>query len=121
MSTIGTTTEGRPEGATLDRTLERIGWALFLIMIAALALLPDGWVPAGTWLAGAGAIMVALNVARHFNGIRISGFTTVVGLIALALGLSSVAGVALPIFPILLVAIGLQLLYTAVVRRGGAR
>ena len=121
MSVIGTTTEGRPERATLDRTLERIGWALFLIMIAALALLPDGWVPAGTWLAGAGAIMVALNVVRHFNGMRVSGFTSVLGVIALALGLSGVAGLDLPIFPILLVAVGLQMLYSAFVGRGGAR
>jgi hypothetical protein len=124
MSTLTTTearAEGRPERATLDRNLERIGWALFLIMIAALTLLPDGWVPTGTWLVGAGVIMVALNVVRHFNGIRVSGFTTALGVIALAVGLFAVAGVDLPVFPILLVAIGLQILYPAFVTREGAR
>jgi hypothetical protein len=121
MSTIETTTEVRPERATLDRNLERVGWALFLIMIAALALLPDGWVPAGTWLAGTGVIMVVLNVIRYFKGIHVSVFATVLGVVILALGLSAVAGIDLPVFPILLVAVGLQILYSVFVSRGGAR
>jgi hypothetical protein len=119
MSTIGATTEDRPQKGILDRQLERIGWALFLIMIGALALLPKGLMPEGTWLAGTGLIMVGLNIVRHVKGISVSGFTTVLGLIALALGFGAMAGVDLPVLPILLAAIGLQILYSGLIRREG--
>jgi hypothetical protein len=121
MTTIGATTLEKPVKGLFDRQLERVCWALFLIMIGALALLPEGLVPAGTWLVGTGLIMVGLNVVRHFKGIRVSGFTTVLGLIALALGFSAVAGVDLPVFAILLAAIGLQILYSVLVRKGETR
>jgi hypothetical protein len=54
---------GQPAGRpALDRRLEGIGWALFLIMIGGLGLVPS--VPQGTWLVGTGLIMLGLNVAR---------------------------------------------------------
>ena len=68
MTTIETTYTKRAQGDTLGQRLERIGWALFLIMIGGLALLPDGWVPEGTWLVGTGLIMIGLNVVRHLQG-----------------------------------------------------
>jgi hypothetical protein len=102
---------GEPQKRALDSQLERIGWGLFLIMIGGLALVPKGLVPEGVWLVGTGLIMLGLNVARRLNGIRVSGFTVVLGLAALAAGLSAVAGVSLPVFPILLIALGAQILY----------
>jgi hypothetical protein len=96
-------------------------WALFLIMIGALALLPKDLVPAGTWLVGTGLIMVGLNVVRHLEALRVSGFTAVLGLIALGLGISAVAGVNLPVLAIVLVAVGLQVLYSVLVRERGVR
>lgn len=92
----------------LDHQFERVGWALFLIMIGGLMLVPG--VPSGTWLVGAGLIMLGLNLARQLNGIRPSGFTTVVGIFALALGVSEILGIAFPVFPILLVVIGASIL-----------
>jgi hypothetical protein len=106
-----TEAEDAQKGAS-DRQLERISWALFLIMIGGLALMPKGLVPEGVWLVGAGLIMIGLNVARYLKGIRVSGFTVVLGLAALAAGFSSVAGVSLPVFPILLIALGAQILYS---------
>jgi hypothetical protein len=103
----------------LDRQLERVCWAAFLIMIGALALLPEGLVPAGTWLVGTGLIMIGLNAVRHFKGLRVSTFTTVLGPIALASGFASMAGVDLPVLAMLLVAVGLQILYS--VARGTVR
>ena len=117
MTAIGTTIATPSQSSSFDRRLEGIGWALFLIMIGALCLLPDGFAPEGTWLAGAGLIMVGMNVTRHLKGMRISAFTTVLGLVALALGLAAVAGVALPILPTLLVAIGVEILYNLITRR----
>jgi hypothetical protein len=119
MSTIGATTEERPQKGILDRQLERIGWALFLIMIGGIALLPNGVVPEGTWLVGTGLIMIGLSVVRHLKGVRVSGFTAVLGMIALAVGVSAVAGVELPVFPVLLAAIGLQIIYSALLPKRG--
>jgi hypothetical protein len=121
MTTIGATTSEKPAMDSADRQLERVCWALFLIMIGALALLPKGLVPAGTWLVGTGLIMVGLNVVRHLKDLRVSGFTAVLGLIALALGVSALAGVDLPVLAIVLVAVGLQLLYSVLVRNGSVR
>src|SRR3972149_2042115 len=74
--------------AALNKRLESIGWGLFLIMIGGIWLVPDEQVPEGTWLIGAGLIMLGLNLARYLNGIRMSGFTIVLGILALASGLS---------------------------------
>jgi hypothetical protein len=90
-------------------------------MIGGLALLPSGWVPEGTWLVGTGLIMVGMNVVRYLKGLRISGFTTLLGVAAMAAGFFSMAGIDLPVFPILLVAVGLQVLYSALLPKGGTR
>jgi len=96
--------------AALNKRLESIGWGLFLIMIGGIWLVPDEQVPEGTWLIGAGLIMLGLNLARYLNGIRMSGFTIVLGILALASGLGDLAGVDLPLFPILLILIGASIL-----------
>ena len=111
MTGIGTTGTREPQNRTLELQLERIGWALFLIMIGGLALLPAGRVPAGAWLVGVGLIMVGMNVVRHRKGIRSSGFTTLLGIAAMAAGFFSMAGIDFPVFPILLIAVGAQILY----------
>ena len=110
MTTIETKDSREAQNITLAQQLERAGWALFLIMIGCLALLPSGWVPEGTWLTGTGLIMIGLNVVRYFKGIPINGFANLLGIIALAIGVSSVTGVELPVLAILLATIGLQIL-----------
>jgi hypothetical protein len=112
MTSIGVSETRATRSATLGQQLERIGWALFLIMIGGIALLPSGSVPDGTWLVGTGLIMIGMNVVRHRNGISTSSFTIVLGLIALAVGVSEVVGASLPILPILPVAIGVQIVYS---------
>ena len=112
MTSMGATSTGQVQNGRLGQQLERIGWALFLIMIGGLALLPAGWVPEGTWLVGTGLIMVGMNVVRHLKGLRINGFTAVLGLAAMAAGFFAVAGIDFPVFPVLLVAVGLQILYS---------
>ena len=99
MTTMGATSTGQVQNGTLGQQLERIGWALFLIMIGGLTLLPSGWMPEGTWLVGTGLIMVGMNVVRHLKGLRINGFTVVLGLAAMAAGVSSMAGTRFPGVP----------------------
>jgi len=95
---------------SLNQRLESIGWALFLIMIGCLWLVPKGTVPEPTWLFGAGAIMIGLNLVRLAVGIKASGFTLVVGVFALALGLCDVYGLEVSIIPILAILAGVGII-----------
>lgn len=98
------------EKSPLDRRLDSIGWGLFLIMIGCLWLVPEGHVPHGTWLIGTGLIILGLSAIRYFNNIRISGFWFVLGIIALALGISDVFGLNIPVLPILIIIVGLNII-----------
>ena len=92
----------------LHKRLESVSWGLFLIMIGGLWLLPDEKIPDGTWLIGVGLILIGLNIARHLYGIKISGFTVFLGIIALSIGVGDLFGVDMPIFPILIILWGLS-------------
>jgi len=95
----------------LNRRLETVGWGLFLIMLGGFALLKD--VPEGTWLIGAGLIMLGLNAVRLLAGIRASWFTLILGTIALLSGLGSVYGIEIPVGPLLIILIGLAIVVRA--------
>lgn len=97
----------------LNRRLESVGWALFLIMAGGLALVPDSSLPQGVWLVGVGPIMLGLNLARYLNGIRMSGFSTVLGIIALGSGIGDMTGLDLPVLAILLILVGGYMLVRA--------
>jgi len=81
-----------PEKAALNKRLETVAWGLFLIMLGGFALVPDETIPKGVWSIGVGAIMLGLNAARHFNKIRMSGFTTLLGILALLGGIGELLG-----------------------------
>jgi hypothetical protein len=72
----------------MNKRLETVGWGLFLVMLGGFALVPNEQVPSGWWSIGVGLIFLGLNAARYFNGIRMSGFTTFLGLIALLGGIA---------------------------------
>ncbi|MGZ4778997.1 MAG: hypothetical protein ACXV5L_07355 [Thermoanaerobaculia bacterium] len=94
----------------LNRRLEDIGWGLFLIVIGSIWLVPEPLLPRGTWIIAAGVVMLGVNAVRYMNGIRINGFTTGLGVLAVIAGAAGAAGLNLPLFPIVLVVIGLMLL-----------
>jgi presenilin-like A22 family membrane protease len=95
----------------LNRRLETVGWGLFLIMLGGFALVKE--VPEGTWLIGAGLIMLGLNAVRLLVGIRASWFTLILGAIALLSGLGSVFGIDIPVGPLLIILIGLAIVVRA--------
>jgi cytosine/uracil/thiamine/allantoin permease len=95
----------------LNKRLETMSWGLFLIMLGGFALMKD--VPPGTWLIGAGLIMLGLNAARLLLGIRASGFTIILGTIALLSGIGSVYGIDIPVGPLLIILIGLAIIVRA--------
>lgn len=95
----------------LNKRLETVGWGLFLIMLGGFALVKG--VPEGTWLIGAGLIMLGLNAIRLMVGIRASWFTVILGTIALLSGISQVLGVDIPVGPLLIILIGLAIVVRA--------
>jgi len=94
----------------LNKRLETLGWGLFLIMLGCAGLVPDNLVPQGVWSIGVGVILLGLNAARYANGIRMSGFTVVLGLLAVLTGIAELFGADLPIFAILLIIIGASMI-----------
>ena len=104
------TNQNKNDKADLDKRLDAIGWALFFIMIGGLWLAPEGSLPEGTWLIGTGVIILGMTWIRHANKLVISGFWVFMGTLALVTGLSSVFGLNIPVFPILLVIVGLSVI-----------
>ncbi len=98
------------EKKVLNKRLESIGWGCFLIMLGGFALVPEAVVPKGLWSIGVGVIMLGLNIARYFSQIKMSGFTTFLGVIALISGVMQLLGVHSFEGAILLIILGAYLL-----------
>lgn len=81
-----------PEKAALNKRLETAAWGLFLIMLGGFSLVPDETIPKGVWSIGIGVIMLGLNAARYLYKIRMSGFTTFLGIISLLGGVVQLIG-----------------------------
>lgn len=81
-----------PEKAALNKRFESVAWGLFLVMLGGFALVPDNTIPRGAWSIGVGVIMLGLNAARYFNKIRMSGFTTILGILSLIGGIAELVG-----------------------------
>ena len=98
--------------------LEAIAWGAFFILWGITELLPS--LPEGAGAIGIGVILVGLNLARSWKGQPASGFTTTLGILALLLGGVELArsllnlSFELPIFAILLLALGLITVIRAV-------
>jgi len=95
------------------KRLDEIALALVLIMTGALWLAPKATFPEGTWLVGAGLIILGLNAARRIIGVKTSGFGIIVGLFACAGGIGRIIGRELPLVPILLIILGVGLVVRA--------
>ncbi len=94
----------------ISKQIDGISWALFFIMIGGIGLVPAEKVPQGVWLIGAGLIMLGNNLFRYIKGIKVVGFTIVLGILALMAGLSDFLGFDIPLFPVLLILVGLSII-----------
>ncbi len=94
----------------LNRRYETIAWGAFFIVWGLTSLFR--FLPEGVGALAIGLILLGLNAARYFSGIPTSGFTLFLGVIALVAGsgelLRDVLNVQfdLPVFPLLLIIIG---------------
>ncbi len=99
-----------PEKAALNKRLETIFWGLFLIMLGGWALIPSETIPKGAWSIAVGFLLLGLNAVRYFNEIRMSGFTTVLGILAILGGIGDMLGWADLNGAILLIILGAYLI-----------
>jgi hypothetical protein len=81
-----------PAKAALNKRLETIGWGCFLVMLGGFMLVPDTVVAKGLWSVVVGLIMLGLNAARYYKGIKMSGFTTFLGVVSVLGGIAQLAG-----------------------------
>ncbi len=101
--------------STLD--LEAIAWGAFFILWGITELIPS--LPEGIGALGIGMILLGLNLIRYWKGEPTSGFTITLGILALLLGglelVESYLNLSfeLPIFAILLLALGSIILIRA--------
>jgi hypothetical protein len=99
---------------TLNRNFEAIAWGALLIWWGITELVQN--LPDGTGATGIGLILLGVNAARSLSGIPINGFSTTLGVVALVWGGLELAGAVLslpfelPVFAILLIALGVLLL-----------
>jgi hypothetical protein len=98
------------EKAILNKRLETIAWGLFFIMLGGFAFVPYALVPKGLWSIGIGLIMLSLNGARYFYGIKMSGFTTFLGVISVLSGVTELLGMHNLDAPMLLIILGAYLI-----------
>lgn len=101
--------------STLD--LEAIAWGAFFILWGITELIPS--LPEGIGALGIGMILLGLNLTRSWKGEPTSGLTTTLGTLALLLGGLELVEpylhlpFELPIFAILLLALGSIILIRA--------
>jgi hypothetical protein len=86
-----------PEKAALNKRLETIAWGCFLIMWAGSMFwktaMPNNPLPEGVWSIAVGLIFLGLNAARYLNKVRMSGFTTFLGILSVLGGVVQLFGV----------------------------
>lgn len=102
-------TVANPEKAALNRRLENAGWGSFLVMVGGFIIIPQSQVPQGLWSIGVGVIMLGLNAARYFYGIRMSGFTAFLGFLSVMGGISESVGLTSLQGALLLIILGASL------------
>jgi hypothetical protein len=102
-------TQAGAEPTQLDRRLSDIGWGLLFMLTGLIWMVPAQQVPQGTWLFGVAAILIGINVVRFLKHIAMSGFTLVLGFLALLGALGQLWRVDLPLLAICLVIIGASL------------
>ncbi len=108
------------EAYALNRRYEAVAWGAFFILLGVTNLVRG--IPPGVGEIGIGIILLGLNLARYMSKIPTSGFTLTVGIVACAVGFIDILralvnpALELPIFPLLLIVIGIIWLVRGVAR-----
>jgi len=108
-----------PDKAALNKRLESVFWGLFLIMLGGWGLIPEEIIPKGAWSIGVGFLLLGLNLMRYLNAIRMSGFTTILGILSLLGGIGDMLGWADLNGAVLLIILGAYLILKPWVEKQG--
>jgi len=81
-----------PDKAALNKRMETVAWGSFLVMLGGFMFVPQEIIRGGWWSIGVGLIMLGLNAARYFNRLKMSGFTTVLGILSVLGGILDLVG-----------------------------
>ena len=95
-----------PDKSAFNKRLETIAWGCFLIMLGGFMFVPEEIIEGGWWSIGVGLIMLGLNASRYLNGLKMSGFTTFLGTIAVIGGVLDLFGVSGVDGAVLLIVLG---------------
>ena len=95
-----------PDKAALNKRLETMAWGLFLVMLGGFMFVPHEIIRGGWWSIGVGLIFLGLNAARYFNGLRMSGFTTFLGILSIIGGIFDLVGMESVNGAVLLIVLG---------------
>jgi hypothetical protein len=96
--------------ATYNKRFEMIAWGLFLVMLGGFMYVPQTTISKGIWSIGVGVIMLGLNAVRYAYKIRMSGFTTFLGILSLVAGILQVLGIVAMEGAVLLIILGAYLI-----------
>jgi hypothetical protein len=99
-----------PDKAALNKRLETIAWGAFLVMLGGFMFVPQEIIKGGWWSIGVGLIFLGLNAARYFSGLRMSGFTTFLGILSVGGGIADLVGVEGVNGAVLLIVLGAYLI-----------
>lgn len=94
--------------------IDTLGWGLLFVAIGGVGLVPG--LPKDAWLIAAGVVMLGVSLTRALLRLPVRAVTMVVGLVVLAAGIGSLAGLATATGPLVLVVLGLALISTVVYR-----
>lgn len=106
-----------PDTRDLDHRLHDMAWGLLLVLTGVVFLVPERRVPEGAWLLGVAGILIGLNAFRFARGVPISGFSMMLGVLALAAGGGRVLGIDLPLLALCLVIIGASIVLRPLMSR----
>ena len=108
---------------TLNRRYETVAWGALLILLGVDFFVPGLLVPYGIGMLGIGIILLGLNLARYLSKMPMNGVTIALGIMAFVLGMVALLRAVLnlprfelPLFPVLLIAIGVVILGQAAKR-----
>ena len=94
-----------------------IGWALFVILIGVIWVIPKDVVPKGAFFLGIGAILLGLSLVKYLKGLKKSEPAIIIGTITLAIGLINFLGLELKIVPVIVIILGVSILFAVLFKK----